>query len=298
MTTSATTIVEMPPLDESVTEGTVTRWLKQQGDRVEADEPLLEVATDKVDTEIPAPASGYLLSITVPEDGTADVGAPLAVIGDRADADAGNAALPVAEPPPAASPPRPPGLPSRCLTPLVHRLAAAHGVDLETVVGTGPGNRILRRDVLAVAHAAAAEASATASPKVEAPATPATPAAPELHGPAAASSRSSTVALPRLRQVIAQRMTESLRVSAQLTTVQEVDITRIARLRAQAKAEFERREGVKLTTCRSSRRRPSRRSRRTRSSTPRSTRRAARSPTTAPCTSRSLSTPPAACWYR
>ena len=301
------TPVRMPELGESVTEGTVTRWLKQVGDRVEVDEPLLEVSTDKVDTEIPSPVAGTLLEISVNEDETVDVGAQLAVIGEPS-AGGGQAQAPAPAPEPAPQPeakeepsgdgaaapaaaapapepapqpePEPAPQPAAAqpaaaqpaaaqpaggedgtrapyVTPLVRKLAAEHGVDLSTIKGTGVGGRIRKQDVLAAAEAkkaasapaaAPAEAPAAAAPAA-APAAASAPAAPQaVPRPApGAPEPGTTVKMPRLRQVIAQRMTESLRISAQLTTVQEVDVTRIAALRARAKAEFERREGVKLT---------------------------------------------------
>ena len=287
------TPVKMPELGESVTEGTVTRWLKSVGDSVEVDEPLLEVSTDKVDTEIPSPVAGTLLSISADEDETVQVGAELAVIGDADESrgdDAGDdepeqeapeeapqedapkqeapeqeEAPRKAEPEPAPKESQEPeseagggdqdGDAARApyVTPLVRKLATENGVDLSTISGSGVGGRIRKQDVLAAAEKAA-EAEKARTAEKEAPA--AQPAAASSGGaqrrplptPAkGAPEPGSTVKMPRLRQVIAQRMTESLRVSAQLTTVQEVDVTRIARLRAQAKAEFERREGVKLT---------------------------------------------------
>jgi len=348
--------VTMPRLGESVTEGTVTRWLKKEGDHVEADEPLLEVSTDKVDTEIPAPASGVLQSIKVAEDETVEVGAELAVIGDAAEGagaqgaggqragdeggaeattegagDEGAIAAPAAEEPAAAeeqppsggeaapseaaapsvaadattaepaAPAQPPaeaagrdqaaepaaqaepaarpddedteggdGAGAAYMTPLVRKLAAEHRVDLTAVRGTGLGGRIRKQDVLDAAAAAgpaatpapAAErapaAAATGAPAAaaaapvpttaaEAPARAAAPTAAAAPTPAAANLRGRTEKLSRLRQVIAQRMVESLQVSAQLTTVVEVDVTKIARLREQAKGNFEAREGVKLS---------------------------------------------------
>jgi pyruvate dehydrogenase E2 component (dihydrolipoamide acetyltransferase) len=378
--------VLMPQLGESVTEGTVTRWLKKEGEQVTADEPLLEVSTDKVDTEIPAPASGILRGIVVDEDETVAVGAQLAVIED-ADAPAATPApaapapepaaetpaappapsylppappapaapsyappsyappapayqppaaapanggqsgsgnwswnepstpsapsyAPPASPPPAApaayEPPAPPYQPpaspapsaaptpatpvapytpaapeaepepepettvaeaypeptplptgdSPYVTPLVRKLAAEHSVPLESIAGTGVGGRIRKQDVIDAAAkrraddaAAAAAASAAAAPA----AAPATPAKPEAT-PAAArpaivpdALRGTTQRMSRPRQVIAKRMVESLQTSAQLTTVVEVDVTNIARLRDRAKAAFEAREGVKLT---------------------------------------------------
>jgi pyruvate dehydrogenase E2 component (dihydrolipoamide acetyltransferase) len=364
--------VSMPQLGESVTEGTVTRWLKREGERVEADEPLLEVSTDKVDTEIPSPVSGVLRGITVAEDETVAVGAQLAIIdeegsGDAAavaaqspapaadaamapadDAEASRAAAasdgaqgydssprqepyqapappappspeapaaaayqPPAAPPPAAPeppaypPPAPaptaepvppdgppvaeepaadgagprltPGGEGPYVTPLVRKLAAEHGIDLSTVTGTGVGGRIRKQDVLDAARVIrdtagpAATPAADGAPQVAAPAPPAVappPAAPAAPPPAAPASvappaappaaaprpavvpsslRGRTERLSRSRQVIAQRMVESLQTSAQLTTVVEADVTAIARLRDRAKAAFEAREGVKLS---------------------------------------------------
>jgi 2-oxoglutarate dehydrogenase E2 component (dihydrolipoamide succinyltransferase) len=255
-----------------VTEGTVTRWLKQVGEAVAADEPLVEVSTDKVDTEIPAPAGGIVLAIRVPEDTTVAVGAELAVIGDAGAIPADSpapAAAPVAAPAPAPAPvpapapapapatapaPAPAAAPAPVpategsddesyVTPLVRKLAAEKGVDLATVSGTGVGGRIRKQDVLAAAERAAAPAAAPVTTQTAATSA-ATPAAP----PAATSSmRGTTQPLTRLRKVIAERMVESLQVSAQLTTVVEVDVTRIAQLRDRAKRDFEAREGVKLT---------------------------------------------------
>jgi 2-oxoglutarate dehydrogenase E2 component (dihydrolipoamide succinyltransferase) len=361
--------VSMPQLGESVTEGTVTRWLKKEGERVEADEPLLEVSTDKVDTEIPSPAAGVLREIAVGEDETVEVGAQLAVIEEGADASGGDApsadggqpaqaaapsapaaeqapasaqeaasdgdsggasangaAAPTSAPAPASAPswsqpapqapaPQAPSAPPQSqapqappqpqappappqpqapqqapapqvsqpstggdgpyVTPLVRKLAAEHGVDLESVSGTGVGGRIRKQDVLDAARArreqeAAAQAQAQAAPApAAAPAAPAPvpaaaqPAAAQPGAPAAASSaqpsapsrpaivpsalRGTTQRMSRPRQVIAQRMVESLQTSAQLTTVVEADVTAIARLRDRAKQDFEAREGVKLS---------------------------------------------------
>jgi pyruvate dehydrogenase E2 component (dihydrolipoamide acetyltransferase) len=405
--------VSMPQLGESVTEGTVTRWLKQEGERVEADEPLLEVSTDKVDTEIPSPVSGILRGITVAEDETVAVGAELAIIDEEGaaasaaspaasapaaapaaepeapapvEAPAAEAASPAAEapeppapalealppapqapaaqapaaangygapsyqepyqqqaPPPAAAyqpePPQPPQQPAAeapaapqeqpapaavqeqpapaavqeaapvqepeprqpegtqeadgvgpqltsgadgpYVTPLVRKLAAEHGIDLGTVTGTGVGGRIRKQDVLdaartrrgtqepqpvavpqqagpppevpqqAAAPAAAPPAAAPAAPAAAPAAAPraATAPAADTGRPAIVPSslRGRTEKLSRSRQVIAQRMVESLQTSAQLTTVVEADVTAIARLRDRAKAGFEAREGVKLS---------------------------------------------------
>ena len=280
------TEVTMPALGESVTEGTVSTWLKAVGERVEADEPLLEVATDKVDTEVPSPASGVLLEIRVPEDETVDVGTVLAIIGDPSEApapaEAGpapavaaaqRAATPAPSAPAAPAPaPRPaavqPAPSPAYVTPIVRKLARDKGVDLATVVGTGIGGRIRKQDVEAAARAAeevrkAAEAAKEAAARPEqarlerakeageaaarperAPAATARPAT----KPAADSTlRGTTEKMSRLRQVISERMLASLQTSAQLTTVVEVDVTRIAALRARAKADFQARNGTKLT---------------------------------------------------
>jgi 2-oxoglutarate dehydrogenase E2 component (dihydrolipoamide succinyltransferase) len=416
--------VSMPQLGESVTEGTVTRWLKKEGERVEVDEPLLEVSTDKVDTEIPSPASGILRGISVDEDETVAVGAQLAVIDDGASGDAAPAAddsasaaqaeaaqndsaqndsaqadsaqadsaqtasaqddsaqddsaqpaaaqaeqapassdgwspqgsqpnyAPPAQSSPAASPgypgssepstpayapppaygqqsrpsgqpapaadaapaaesapapaaqvpaqgqpaaeesapaapaaaeaqaeeyPPPTPLPSAgdapYVTPLVRKLAAEHAVDLESVTGTGVGGRIRKQDVIEAARTqrAAQPAQPPAPAQPAQPSQPAQPAAqaqapqpaqpepqpPQQARPAQAaprpavvpsSLRGTTQRMSRPRQVIAQRMVESLHVSAQLTTVVEADVTAIARLRDQARQDFEAREGVKLS---------------------------------------------------
>jgi len=283
--------VVLPALGESVTEGTVTRWLKQIGDNVAVDEALLEVSTDKVDTEIPSPVAGVLLEITVAEDGIAPVGGQLGVIGSLAPVAAAPAAAPsapVATPAPAASPapavsapvtPAPavvaePAASSADIaianagayaTPLVRRLAAERGVDLSTVVGTGVGGRVRKEDVLAtnptqipvtqnVERPVASTPVAPAPAAAAAPA-PATTAAPTSNAPAAPASkvptgaelRGNTVPMTRLRKVIAERMVESLQVSAQLTSVVEVDVTRIAALRNRSKNAFFEREGVKLS---------------------------------------------------
>ncbi len=372
--------VSMPQLGESVTEGTVTRWLKKEGERVEVDEPLLEVSTDKVDTEIPSPASGILRGISVDEDETVAVGAQLATIDDGASGDAAPAAddsagtepaepaepaqsqaapsqaapaqasqsqasppetagsdgwsSPSAQPnyaPPASSAPAAtPGFPASSapstpayapppaygqpaapaasvpaqgppspaesappspssaedapateyppptplpgsgdapyVTPLVRKLAAEHAVDLESVTGTGVGGRIRKQDVIEAARAQRAaqpeapaqEAQPEAPQEVSAaqpsaapaaPAASAAPQAPSAPRPAVVPSalRGTTQRMSRPRQVIAQRMVESLQTSAQLTTVVEADVTAIARLRDAAKQDFEAREGVKLS---------------------------------------------------
>ena len=260
---AAGVVVTMPALGESVTEGTVTRWLKNIGDSINVDEPLLEVSTDKVDTEIPSPATGTILAIDVPVDSTVAVGARLAVIGSSAAAPVAPSApaasapassaptpppapvaapvAPVATPvaPPAPVAPKAPAAVSDAyVTPIVRKLANDLGVDLAKVTGTGIGGRIRKEDV----QAAAKPVAAPSAPAASAPASSA-PAAPVAVSPL----RGQTVKMSRLRKVIAERMVDSLQTSAQLTTVIEVDVTKIARLRDAAKNSFEAREGVKLT---------------------------------------------------
>ena len=283
--------VKMPALGESVTEGTVSSWLKAVGDTVEADEPLLEVATDKVDTEVPSPASGVLLEIRVAEDETVKVGTVLAVIGDPSEAPAAPAPAPTPTPAPApARVPAPahvvpapvattpvvaaPSAPARAVseapapsasavasaayvTPIVRRLAREKGVDLTTVTGTGVGGRIRRQDVEAAAKALEAARRAEEAAKAEREAEAAKAAAgpgPVAPAPAKAAKvvpdttlRGRTEKMSRLRQVIAERMINSLSTSAQLTTVVEVDVTRVAALRARAKDDFLTRNGTRLT---------------------------------------------------
>ena len=300
--------VTMPALGESVTEGTVTRWLKNVGDTVEVDEPLLEVSTDKVDTEIPSPVAGTLTKILVQEDDTVPVGGDLAVIGGS-----GGGSAPAQqqtqqqtqqqEPPaqqqqqeapaqqqqeapaqqpqqqeqpqaqqqqqqaPAAAPapqqeqqqaqqsPAPQeggadaGEASAYVTPLVRKLAAENDVDLASLKGTGVGGRIRKQDVLDAAKAAQEKAAAQQQQQ-QAPAPAAAPSGQAASAPSGGTlspKRGTTEKMSRLRQTIAKRMVESLQVSAQLTTVVEVDVTKVARLRTRAKADFERREGTKLS---------------------------------------------------
>ena len=258
------TVISMPALGESVSEGTVTRWLKNVGDSVAVDEALLEVSTDKVDTEIPSPVAGILLAIDVPIDTTVAVGARLGLIGASGSAPvaapvapvapvvAAPVAAPVVTPPPAAPVVAAPVVAAPAavstpiaqpadayVTPLVRKLASELGVNLANVKGTGIGGRIRREDVEQAAPAPVAAVSAA----------PVAASAVRTSAPTIAVSplRGTTVTMSRLRKVIAARMVESLQVSAQLTTVIEVDVTKIARLRDKSKASFEAREGVKLS---------------------------------------------------
>lgn len=255
--------VILPALGESVTEGVITRWLKSVGDAVNADEPLVEISTDKVDTEIPAPVSGTLAAIAADTDATVEVGAEIARISIGASTPAPTAApAPAAPAAPEASTPAPsaaeagtPGAGSSDLnagayvTPLVRRLAAQHDIDLSTVTGSGVGGRIRKADVLAAVEARGGTTAQPAQPSLQQPAAPAAPAATPAPAATAEPSalRGRTEKISRLRRVIAERMVESLQTSAQLTTVVEVDVTRIAALRGRIKADFESREGVKLS---------------------------------------------------
>jgi 2-oxoglutarate dehydrogenase E2 component (dihydrolipoamide succinyltransferase) len=273
------TPVLMPELGESVAEGTVTRWLKKVGDTVAVDEPLVEVSTDKVDTEIPSPASGTLLSITAEEDVTVKVGGELARIGAAGTAPApaapAPAPAPAPEPAPAAPPPpapapkaeqapapaSPPPAPAPApaapapagddggpyVTPLVRKLAAENSVDLGTVKGTGVGGRIRKQDVLAASGRKDAATTAPAAPApAAAAATPATAPAPAGPSPLA-HLRGTTQKANRIRQITARKTRESLQATAQLTQTHEVDMTKIVALRARAKKAFAEREGVNLT---------------------------------------------------
>jgi len=258
--TGAGTVITMPALGESVSEGTVTRWLKNVGDSVAVDEALLEVSTDKVDTEIPSPVAGTLLAIDVAVDTTVAVGARLGLIGAAGGAVAAPApvvAAPVvAAPAPVVAAPAPvvtaPVVAAPApvvaapvaqpadayVTPLVRKLASELGVNLAQVTGTGIGGRIRREDIEALARPATPVASAPIA---------SSPSAAKPPVVAVSPLRGTTVTMSRLRKVIAARMVESLQVSAQLTTVIEVDVTKIARLRDRSKASFEAREGVKLS---------------------------------------------------
>ncbi len=262
--TGGGTVITMPALGESVSEGTVTRWLKNVGDSIAVDEALLEVSTDKVDTEIPSPVAGTLLAIDVAVDTTVPVGARLGLIGISGSAPA--AITPPAAPSPVVSEPiaqvqvaqvppqvsTPVAVPvaqapvsqpqDAYVTPIVRKLANDLGVNLASVRGTGIGGRIRKEDVQsAVSKPVAAAPVSSAQVTTSAPSTP-RPAAPST-----SPLRGTTVTMSRLRKVIAARMVESLQVSAQLTTVIEVDVTKIARLRDRSKPTFEAREGVKLS---------------------------------------------------
>ncbi|MFI8632040.1 2-oxoglutarate dehydrogenase, E2 component, dihydrolipoamide succinyltransferase [Microbacterium sp. NPDC077663] len=262
--------VVLPELGESVTEGTVTRWLKQVGDDVAVDEPLLEISTDKVDTEIPSPIAGTLTEILVQEDETVEVGAVLARVGSGAAAAPAESApaapeekatevespkaeepraeepkteQPKAEEPKAEQPAPAPAEDTAeedgvtYVTPLVRKLAQQHGVDLSTVRGSGVGGRIRKEDVLKAAEAPKAEAAPTPA------AAPAAAPAPLEVSPL----RGTTQAMSRLRKVLASRAVESMQQTAQLTTVVEVDVTKLANYRDSVKNSFLEKTGDKLS---------------------------------------------------
>ncbi len=275
--------VTMPALGESVTEGTVTRWLKAVGDTVEVDEPLLEVSTDKVDTEIPSPVAGTIKEIRVQEDEDAEVGAVLAIVGDGSapTPSGGGQAAPAEEKKPEPEPEKPAEKPAPeqpktdstpqtdtkeqqaprpqasstvsggssdgpgYVTPLVRKLAHEAGIDLSSVAGTGVGGRIRKQDVQQ-----AIEEQKKAAEQKAAPAAPSAPAAAPSKAPApveASPLRGTTEKMSRLRKIVASRMVESLQTQAQLTTAVEVDMTNVAKLRGKAKDAFAQREGAKLT---------------------------------------------------
>ncbi len=276
------TSVTMPALGESVTEGIITRWLKNVGDAVALDEPLLEISTDKVDTEIPSPAAGVLTQIHAQEDDTVEIGGALATIGAADEADSDNTAsaqakpqtpaqatpepaaqqpsAPVARPqastPPPGSVTQPPATPvapsqtpsspaqnrasengAAYVTPLVRKLASEQNVDIAKLTGTGVGGRIRKQDIL---EAASKQAAAQSQPQAD----PSGSGQPALK---LSPLRGRTEKLSRLRTLIGRRMVESLQTSAQLTSVVEVDVSKIARMRNEAKADFQARNDVKLS---------------------------------------------------
>ena len=268
--TGGGTVITMPALGESVSEGTVTRWLKNVGDSIAVDEALLEVSTDKVDTEIPSPVAGTLLAIDVAVDTTVPVGARLGLIGTSGGAatpatpatPAPVVSEPIAQvqvaqlPPQVSTPVAVPVTPATPIsqpqdayvTPIVRKLANDLGVNLATVRGTGIGGRIRKEDIEAMSKPSPSSALTGVPAQVATAAnTSAQPATPRPAAPATSPLRGTTVTMSRLRKVIAARMVESLQVSAQLTTVIEVDVTKIARLRDRSKPTFEAREGVKLS---------------------------------------------------
>ena len=251
------TDVIMPQMGESIFEGTITKWLKKPGDKVQRDEPLFEISTDKVDAEIPAPASGVLQEIKVAEGNTVQVNTVVGVIGGEGDAAAAppkatatapapekKAAAPAVPPPPPQSAARAQEQPARAeeqeededvrSSPLVRKLAREHNVNLAQVQGTGNGGRITKQDILDFvdrsSKAPAAGPAPTPSPR-----------------PASASIPGDVVPMSQMRKIIAQRMIESRRTSAHVHCMFEIDLTRIVNLRNKLKSGFEQRNGARLT---------------------------------------------------
>ncbi|MBM3759492.1 MAG: 2-oxoglutarate dehydrogenase, E2 component, dihydrolipoamide succinyltransferase [Acidobacteria bacterium] len=258
------TDVVMPQMGESIVEGTLTRWLKKPGEKVERDEPLFEISTDKVDTEIPSPAAGTLMEVLVTEGSTVGINTVVARIGE------GGAAAAPAPPPVAAAPPPPPPPPAPApvpvapppppapapapvvevesangpLSPLVRKMAREYNIDLAHVPGTGAGGRITKQDIESYIEAQAARTVASAAPAAAAP----TPAAATIAPPAAAVPAKTRVEpMSIMRKKIAEHMIKSKATSAHVTTVHKVDMTKIAKLRAKHKDEFQARYGFGLT---------------------------------------------------
>ena len=266
-----TVSVELPRMGESVTEGTIVRWLKSEGDYVEADEPLVEISTDKIDTELPAPAAGKLTKIVAKEEETVQVGAEIAVIDDSASGEGGakegekaknsgkaKDAEPEPDEKPAKKTEKAPAEPAAndgggngkkadvgVLSPLVRKLARENDVDLTQVKGTGQGGRITKADV--VAHLESPGAKPARSGTLREPAAGASVATEPTSTFAVPSGQSEEVSFTRIRKAIAEHMRRSLDTSAHVTNVAEVDMTRISLLRDRAKGEFKRTEGFSLT---------------------------------------------------
>jgi 2-oxoglutarate dehydrogenase E2 component (dihydrolipoamide succinyltransferase) len=226
------TDVVMPQMGESIVEGTLTKWLKKRGDRVERDEPLFEISTDKVDTEIPSPAAGVLAEIAVEEGQTVGINTVVARIDEGGTAVVAAAAAPPA--PVEAAPAAEPAAPAATgpLSPLVRKMAREHGIDLARVTGTGAGGRITKQDL---EHHLAQPA-------------PAAPAAPPAPVPAAApGAKTRLEPMSTMRLKIAEHMVASKRISPHVTTVHRVDMTRVAKLRERHKADVQARYGFSLT---------------------------------------------------
>lgn len=267
------TDVVMPQMGESIVEGTLTRWLKKPGERVERDEPLFEISTDKVDSEIPSPAAGVLKDVLVQEGATVSINTVVARIDDGSGAAAAApapAAEPVAAPapppgpvPPAAAPvaepaaeaaaptpePEPAAEDLGPLSPLVRRMVREHNIDVRYLRGTGAGGRITKQDVenyLAARSGAPAPAAPAPAPAMPPPAPPAAPATlPPL--PPAGAAKTRVEPMSTMRQKIAEHMVMSKRTSAHVTTVHKVDMTKVAKMRAKQKDEFQSRYGYGLT---------------------------------------------------
>ncbi|HWJ45612.1 MAG TPA: biotin/lipoyl-containing protein, partial [Gaiellaceae bacterium] len=284
MATTEAIDVVMPQMGVSVSEGTITKWLKQQGEQVEADEPLLEISTDKVDTEVPSPGSGVLTEILVQEGQTVDVGTKLAVIGgDGAQAPAAEAspepataeaaaeadAASSAESPAPTAPTPPPPMEEPVastngktfVSPVVAKIASEHGVDPSQVQGTGRGGRVTKKDILSFIESGAPapqQEAGPAAPPQPAPAAPPQPAAPEpppapkaapapALAPAAAQAGESFEPMSAMRKGIAEHMRRSLDTSAHVTSAIEVDMSKVSAIRAKLKKEYQQSYGVNPT---------------------------------------------------
>jgi 2-oxoglutarate dehydrogenase E2 component (dihydrolipoamide succinyltransferase) len=245
------TEVPMPQMGESITEGTLTKWLKKVGDKVERDEPIFEISTDKVDAEIPSPASGTITEIKVQEGQTVTVGSIVAVIGGGAAAPAA-ATKPAPAATPAAAPAPTPAAPAAAASagetprssPLVRKIASENNVDLAGVAGSGASGRITKQDITSHIQGGAPAAPA-AAPAAAAPSAPKPAAAPAA--PSSAPQPGELVPMTKMRSIIAKRMVESKQTNAHVHTVFKVDMTRIVKLREKEKNKYEQRNGVKLT---------------------------------------------------
>jgi 2-oxoglutarate dehydrogenase E2 component (dihydrolipoamide succinyltransferase) len=261
------TDVVMPQMGESIVEGTLTKWLKKPGERVERDEPLFEISTDKVDTEIPSPAAGTLAEVLVEEGKTVGINTVVARIDETgagltapapAEPAAASAETPAA-PPPAAEPPAPPAVPEPepvqvqgPLSPLVRRMAREHNIDLTKVKGTGAGGRITKQDIEAyLEQRTAAPPPAAPAPVPRPPApppiAPAAQAPPPQLSPVAGAPKTRIEPMTPMRAKIAEHMVLSQRTSAHVTTVHKADMTRVVKMRERQKAEFQARYGFSLT---------------------------------------------------
>ncbi|MBS1813609.1 MAG: 2-oxoglutarate dehydrogenase, E2 component, dihydrolipoamide succinyltransferase [Acidobacteria bacterium] len=250
-----TTEVLMPQMGESITEGTITKWLKKVGDTVQRDEPIFEISTDKVDAEIPSPAAGTLKEIKAQEGQTVAINTVVAIIGGAGAAapaaTAGAPSLPVASSPVGSANDRGPGSPTPSApapaptegekprsSPLVRKIAKDNNIDIAQISGTGSAGRITKSDILGYMQNPSAAKPATAS--APAAAKPAAPAAPT-------PQPGELVPMSKMRAIIAQRMVESKHTNAHVHTVFKVDMTRVARIRDKEKSKYEQRNGVKLT---------------------------------------------------
>jgi 2-oxoglutarate dehydrogenase E2 component (dihydrolipoamide succinyltransferase) len=258
------TDIIMPQMGESIVEGTITKWLKKPGDKVQRDEPLFEISTDKVDAEIPAPASGVLQEITVAEGTTVGVNTvvgTIAIDGESAATRSGSASAKAASPPAAAakeeprSAPAPPPTPAAPVedeeseearsSPLVRKIAREHGVNLSEISGSGLGGRITKQDILQFIENQGSKQPVPAP--APAPTQPAAAALPPPRPAVPAAYPGDLVPMSNMRKLIAKHMLESRRTSAHVHCMYEVDLTRIVNLRNKLKAGFEQRHGARLT---------------------------------------------------